>query len=211
VRKILTTISILSIVLVPALALADQTLSVAPNPALTSDSPTISWSGFTGDGFYTGVFSCTLADCSDAVYGNLLVQSAISGSDGSQSISTIGSGISLPLTVGYYGFVIAPFPGAHSCDDLGGLGYSDCITHNIAAGAFGYILQVNAIPPPPPPMIVPMPTDFPNKLTANVSSQLGDLGTLTVLALMAGIPLTFYVIHQLVALMPRRNRKGRNQ
>jgi len=40
-------------------------------------------------------------------------------------------------------------------------------------------------------------------LLANVSDQLSDVGTLTILAVAAGIPLAFYVIKRLIALIPK--------
>lgn len=40
-------------------------------------------------------------------------------------------------------------------------------------------------------------------LTANISSQISDVGTLTVIALAAGIPLAFYVIKRLIGLLPK--------
>jgi len=40
-------------------------------------------------------------------------------------------------------------------------------------------------------------------LTANVTSQLSDPGTLLVVALAAGIPLAFYVIRRLIGLIPK--------
>jgi hypothetical protein len=41
-----------------------------------------------------------------------------------------------------------------------------------------------------------------NDLLANVTSQLSDTGTLTIIAIAAGVPLAFYVIRRLVALIP---------
>lgn len=55
-------------------------------------------------------------------------------------------------------------------------------------------------------MVISVPPAAANTMTANVGDQIGDHGTLLVVALAAGIPLTFYVIHQLVALIPRRKR-----
>jgi hypothetical protein len=39
-------------------------------------------------------------------------------------------------------------------------------------------------------------------LLANVTSQLSDTGTLAIVAIAAGVPLAFYVIRRLVALIP---------
>lgn len=54
-----------------------------------------------------------------------------------------------------------------------------------------------------------VPTSTAPTLTANVGSQIADPGTLLVVALAAGIPLTFYVIHQLIGLIPK-SRGRRN-
>ena len=52
-----------------------------------------------------------------------------------------------------------------------------------------------------------VPSSTASTLTANVGDQIADPGTLLVIALAAGIPLAFYVIHQLVGLIP----KGRSR
>lgn len=52
-----------------------------------------------------------------------------------------------------------------------------------------------------------VPSSTASTLTANVGDQIGDPGTLLVIALAAGIPLAFYVIHQLIGLVP----KGRSR
>lgn len=48
-----------------------------------------------------------------------------------------------------------------------------------------------------------VPTSTALSLTANVGDQIGDVGTLLIIALAAGIPLSFYVIHQLIGLIPK--------
>jgi hypothetical protein len=55
-----------------------------------------------------------------------------------------------------------------------------------------------------------VPTSTASSLTASVGDQIGDAGTLLVIALAAGIPLAFYVIHQLIGLVPK-GRAGRRQ
>jgi len=40
-------------------------------------------------------------------------------------------------------------------------------------------------------------------LFANISSQFADIGTLAIIALAAGIPLAFYVIKRVIALIPK--------
>lgn len=54
-----------------------------------------------------------------------------------------------------------------------------------------------------------VPTSTASNLTANVGSQIGDAGTLLVIGVAAGIPLAFYVIHQLIGLLPKsRGRRS---
>ena len=42
-----------------------------------------------------------------------------------------------------------------------------------------------------------------HSILANISSQLADTGTLIVVAIAAGVPLAFYVIRRLIALIPK--------
>lgn len=53
-----------------------------------------------------------------------------------------------------------------------------------------------------------VPTSTAPSLTANVGDQLGDSGTLAVIGVVAGIYLVFYVIHQLIGMVPK-GRGGR--
>lgn len=53
-----------------------------------------------------------------------------------------------------------------------------------------------------------VPTSTAPSLTASIGSQIGDSGTLLVIGVAAGIPLAFYVIHQLIGLLPKsRSRR----
>ena len=56
---------------------------------------------------------------------------------------------------------------------------------------------------------VVVPTSTTQSLLANVGSQISDPGTLAVIILAVGIPLAFYVIHQLMGLVPKS--RGRRQ
>jgi hypothetical protein len=51
-----------------------------------------------------------------------------------------------------------------------------------------------------------VPTGTASTFTANVGSQFTDAGTLEIIALAVGIPLFFYIVHQLMGLLP--GRKG---
>jgi hypothetical protein len=54
-----------------------------------------------------------------------------------------------------------------------------------------------------------VPSSTASALTANVGAQIADAGTLLVVGLAAGIPLAFYVIHQLIGLVPKsRGRRS---
>ena len=54
-----------------------------------------------------------------------------------------------------------------------------------------------------------IPTSTAPSLTADIGAQFSDPGTLLVIGLAAGIPLTFYVIHQLIGLLPKsRGRRS---
>jgi len=48
-----------------------------------------------------------------------------------------------------------------------------------------------------------VPTSTAPSLTANVGDQLGDPGTLSVIGVIAGIYLVFYVIRQLLSMVPK--------
>lgn len=48
-----------------------------------------------------------------------------------------------------------------------------------------------------------VPSSTAPALTASVSQQIADPGTLLVIGVAAGIPLVFYVIHQLIGLLPK--------
>ncbi|MGH7604670.1 MAG: hypothetical protein ACRENK_11825 [Gemmatimonadaceae bacterium] len=58
-----------------------------------------------------------------------------------------------------------------------------------------------------PSSAISIPVDFEPTLTANVGDQLGDAGTLLVDGIAMGIPLVFYVIHQLIYVSPKRRSK----
>lgn len=54
-----------------------------------------------------------------------------------------------------------------------------------------------------------VPTSTAQSLTASIGAQFADPGTLTVIVVAAGIPLAFYVIHQLMGLLPKsRGRRS---
>ena len=55
-----------------------------------------------------------------------------------------------------------------------------------------------------------IPTGTAATYTANVGAQFGDAGTLEVIALAVGIPLFFYIVHQLMGLLPGRKGGRRN-
>jgi len=71
---------------------------------------------------------------------------------------------------------------------------------------------VTAYVPPPPggPTVAPpiaIPTGMAPALTANIGAQLGDQGTLQFIGLAAGVYLFFYVMRQLIGLVPKRRHE----
>jgi len=56
----------------------------------------------------------------------------------------------------------------------------------------------------PPAGVISTPEGFAGALTANVGDQLGDQGTELIIGVAAGVPLAFYVMKELIALMARR-------
>ena len=48
-----------------------------------------------------------------------------------------------------------------------------------------------------------VPTSTASNATANVGTQLSDPGTLSMIAVAIAIPLFFYVVHQLIGLLPK--------
>ena len=59
-------------------------------------------------------------------------------------------------------------------------------------------------PPPPPSLAINVPTSFTPALTADVSAQMGDKGTLQLLGIAGGVYLLFYVMRQIIALPPKK-------
>jgi hypothetical protein len=51
---------------------------------------------------------------------------------------------------------------------------------------------------------ITMPSSTPTDLTASITSQITDPGTLAVIILVAGIPLFFYVVKKIIGLIPKR-------
>jgi len=49
-----------------------------------------------------------------------------------------------------------------------------------------------------------VPTTTASDLTANITSQLGDTGTLALIVIVASIPLAFYVIKKIIGLVPKK-------
>lgn len=51
---------------------------------------------------------------------------------------------------------------------------------------------------------ITVPSGTAAQYTATVGSQFADAGTLEIIALAVGIPLFFYIVHQLMGLLPGR-------
>lgn len=51
---------------------------------------------------------------------------------------------------------------------------------------------------------ITMPSSTPTDLTAQITSQITDVGTLSLIILVAGIPLFFYVVKKVIGLIPKK-------
>ena len=64
-------------------------------------------------------------------------------------------------------------------------------------------------PPAPVSYEVTIPTSTASVVLLNITNQFKDTGTLTLIALIAAIPLSFYVIDRLILLMPRDRQRSK--
>ena len=84
-------------------------------------------------------------------------------------------------------------------------------------GCSGSVYITADFPPPPaPPVIgggafITVPTGTAAQYTATVGSQFSDVGTLEIIALGVGIPLFFYIVGQLIAVLPGKKRNGKTK
>lgn len=71
------------------------------------------------------------------------------------------------------------------------------------AGASALITSLVSVALTHAAAFITVPTGTATSYTAIVGSQFADAGTLEIIALAVGIPLFFYVIHQLMGLLPK--------
>ena len=89
-------------------------------------------------------------------------------------------------------------------------GSANLLTCNIEDAEFGYVLEQNydgiftIISASLSTAMFEVPTTTASDLTANITSQLGDTGTLALIVIVASIPLAFYVIKKIIGLVPKK-------
>jgi hypothetical protein len=96
-----------------------------------------------------------------------------------------------------------------------GMTLADCKTQ--IGGSYNEIdITINSTPPTPPTPtstavagIINIPAATASSFLAQVSAQLADVGLLTIAIVAVAIPLAFYIIKQLMALVPKA--RGRRQ
>ena len=89
---------------------------------------------------------------------------------------------------------------------------SDWVVYDLGTSPAGSFAETPCAAPPPPAPVIPavnfsMPSSTPSALMAMITSQVNDLGTFGYLVLIVAIPLFFYIVRELLEIMPRRGRK----
>ena len=75
------------------------------------------------------------------------------------------------------------------------------------AGASAVITSLASVALSHAAAFITVPTGTASQYTATVGSQFADSGTLEIIALGVGIPLFFYIVHQLMGLLPKSRAK----
>jgi len=137
----------------------------------------------------------------------------VSGNGNDSNIFTRQSSYSWGAT----GFATSLSPGTYTAIDYdadkastdpwcgSGQALSTCQA-NVSPTTYGLTTITITAPAAPPAGLISIPSDFGSSLTANIGAQVGDQGTLLMIGVAAGVPLVFYVIEQLVGLVPRKRR-----
>ena len=185
IKKLLSAAVIVGVIALPVLAFAD------------SITPGVQTQGGTITGYSAATAGCDTS-CAGAGATGITLELTINGTT-VDSLSA-GNGYSAGTVYTQTGLSI-PF---NSGDDIE-------ITENYPYphGAPGS-QEVNGSFTPPPVMgaFAVIPTSTAPSLTADIGAQFSDPGTLLVIGLAAGIPLTFYVIDQLIGLLPDNRGKS---
>lgn len=179
----------LALILAPAVALGAVSIAPASAPSAYSIAITGYTSGFSDFLVYPYFDGCT----------NPSTGSVACGHTG--TLDTLGSAFG-DIPVGSYNVIEDEV----AADCFGsGLSLQDCIDagntavpFSIAAVGGGGGLSIS------------IPQSAATSVLEGVSNQLSDAGTLTLVAMIASIPLSFYVIKRLIKLAPSDGSKGRD-
>jgi hypothetical protein len=187
VRKILIIGAVIGSAILPAAAFAS---SVSVTPGTGSDAAVIITPTDSADTVSLVVTGLGNAFCDPAPLGSPIDMNDLVNLCYGQGLADFGAGQSA-----YTIFVCnASFPGQD-------VNCSSVLDPAYATGNFQWTAPV---PPPPSVGAITMPTGFTPALTANVSAELSDIGMLQLIGVVAGVPLAFYVMKELIALMDQR-------
>lgn len=190
-------------------------------PALAAVSLSGSYDSFSGGTFVIGgtfFSSAFVFDGSGNSVGDALgCISQGSGNFSNQSIADLGgpsfSGApgSYTLLVHEYGSCIGSLPSLNSFCGAGKT-LTDCRAYmgtppnNDYAGEYAF--SISAPPAPSAPMFS-LPSSSGDDLGGIISSLFSDPGTLSVIAVLGGLPLAFFVVHFLVGIVPGNKKAER--
>lgn len=218
-KKLQAIATIVGVLALPVFALAQSYDSPIPmTPAALTQSQVMSTPINVPSGLYYDFASPALDgdDSSNLFLGGSVITPtpSVSTYDNTLIWNWIGDGETSPPPVGDY-IVVAYNSSAIASDDcsvdlssesisLSQL-ESDCAGLESAYGINYYTFSVLA-DATPISLAITMPTSTTPAISDDLDAQFADQGTLRVVALVAGISLTFYVIEQLIALLPGNTR-----
>jgi hypothetical protein len=168
-----------AIFVLPAFAFGATTYVRTPTGSSITSPVSIS---FTADDFLTEV----CPNYPDAQTWAIGILDNIGGDDRTGDFvpsSTLSNSYVVNLPVGYEALDVETI-----CD----------LDNNLTIGSGFTIISASSQP------MFTVPTTTATDLTANITSQLGDVGTLALIVIVASIPLAFYVIKKIISLIPKR-------
>lgn len=209
-KKVFAALTIVGVLVLPAFALADTTLSISPSTIGSGSEGSISIA-------FSNIFSYAIFYLFDSS-GNSVYSPSNESANGDSPVNwsstslptsltpgtytllTLGGGA--PTSYNYFNTVCGVGSTLSSCEavDEGGYQATQLLTITSGGTSTGSAITGSAIA---------IPTSTALSLTAPITGQFSDPGTLLVVGLVAGIPLTFYVMQQLIALLPGNSKNRR--
>lgn len=208
VKKAAIFLTIAAAGILPGLAFAAASITVNPTSTASGNesSSAVSFYNEGGEG-YIDLFDAT----GDNVSGN---GKYVGNAETPKGWGAIG--LPTSLSSGVYTILIVlragpPYDGLDAaCGSGGTLALCQASETNPGYIATSTIEITSGAPPSGGGLGIEMPEGFASALTANIGAQVGDQGTLLMICLVAGVPLAFYVMKELIGLLPRNRttRKG---